>query len=47
MVAAVATPLEIWGGIECSVNRIGERYHNQLELGGHASRLDDLDRNAG
>jgi dTDP-4-dehydrorhamnose reductase len=47
MVAALATPLEIWGGIECSVNRIGEQYHNQLELGGHASRLEDLDRIAG
>jgi dTDP-4-dehydrorhamnose reductase len=43
--ADLAVPaLEVWGGIECSVNRLGDRYHNQLELGGHARRLDDLDR---
>jgi dTDP-4-dehydrorhamnose reductase len=36
--------LEVWGGIECSVNRIADAYHNQLQLGGHADRIDDLDR---
>jgi dTDP-4-dehydrorhamnose reductase len=44
MADLTAPPLEVWGGIECSVNRLGDRYHNQLELGGHAHRLDDLDR---
>lgn len=36
-------PLELWGGVECSVNRVGEEYFDQLELSGHARRLDDLD----
>jgi dTDP-4-dehydrorhamnose reductase len=35
--------LELWGGIECTVNRVGDRWHDQLRLGGHHDRLDDLD----
>lgn len=44
-----ATPrrIEMWGGIECTVNRVGNRYFDQLELSGHASRVDDIDRIAG
>jgi dTDP-4-dehydrorhamnose reductase len=34
--------LELWGGIEATVNRIEDRYINQLELSGHLSRPDDL-----
>ncbi len=34
--------LELWGGIECTVNRVGDRYHDQLERTGHADRSDDL-----
>jgi len=41
---AITSPLELWGGIECTVNRVGDRYHDQLALTGHAERLDDLDR---
>src|SRR5205814_6132181 len=37
-------PLELWGGVECTVNRVGDRYHDQLRRNGHASRLSDLDR---
>jgi dTDP-4-dehydrorhamnose reductase len=37
-------PLELWGGIECTVNRVANTWFNQLELGGHAHRLEDLDR---
>lgn len=37
-------PLEIWAGIECTVNRVGDDYFEQLERNGHADRLDDLDR---
>ncbi len=37
-------PLEMWGGLECTVNRVGDRYFDQLELNGHAHRIDDLDR---
>lgn len=36
--------LELWGGIECTVNRVGDRYFNQLERNGHLRRADDLDR---
>ena len=32
---ASAEPLEMWGGIECTVNRVGELYLDQLERGGH------------
>ncbi len=35
--------LELWAGVECTVNRVGDRYFNQLERNGHAHRLDDLD----
>lgn len=37
-------PLELWGGIECTVNRVGDQYFDQLERNGHDRRLDDLDR---
>ncbi|MGB8130229.1 MAG: family 1 glycosylhydrolase [Candidatus Angelobacter sp.] len=34
---------ELWGGFECTVNRVGESYMDQLELSGHAQRESDLD----
>ena len=37
-------PLEMWGGVECTVNRVGDRYFDQLERNGHLGRADDLDR---
>src|SRR4051812_18869522 len=37
-------PLELWGGIECTVNRVGDRYVDQLALTGHSRRSADLDR---
>ncbi|WP_309660984.1 family 1 glycosylhydrolase [Sphingomonas sp.] len=36
-------PLELWGGVECTVVRIGDDYRNQLIDTGHASRMSDLD----
>jgi dTDP-4-dehydrorhamnose reductase len=36
-------PLEMWAGIECTVNRVGDEYFDQLERNGHAKRLDDLE----
>ena len=36
--------LEMWGGVECTVNRVGDAYFTQLERSGHAERDDDLDR---
>lgn len=37
-------PLEIWGGMECSVVRIESRVEDQLARTGHDHRPDDLDR---
>jgi dTDP-4-dehydrorhamnose reductase len=36
--------LELWGGVECTVARVGDRFRNQLVETGHQYRLDDLDR---
>jgi dTDP-4-dehydrorhamnose reductase len=36
--------IELWGGVECTVNRVGDSYFDQIERTGHGSRLDDLDR---
>jgi dTDP-4-dehydrorhamnose reductase len=44
MRAAGSRPIELWGGVECTVNRVGDRYHDQLELTGHADRPADLER---
>ena len=37
------THIEIWGGVECTVNRVGDRYHDQVSRSGHADRPDDID----
>lgn len=37
-----ATPMALWGGIECTVNRVGDRYQDQLLRNGHHDRPDDL-----
>lgn len=34
--------MQIWGGIECSINRVGDTYYDQLQLTGHLNRLSDL-----
>ncbi|MDB5839514.1 MAG: dTDP-4-dehydrorhamnose reductase [Herminiimonas sp.] len=36
--------LELWGGLECTVNRVRDEYFSQMERNGHASRRDDLER---
>jgi dTDP-4-dehydrorhamnose reductase len=36
--------LELWGGHECTVNRVGATFHDQTVRSGHQHRLDDLDR---
>lgn len=38
-----AAPPELWGGVECTVNRVGERYFDQLVSNGHDARVEDLD----
>ncbi|MDX6693459.1 MAG: dTDP-4-dehydrorhamnose reductase [Blastocatellia bacterium] len=35
--------IELWGGVECTVNRVGEQYFDQCEMSGHDSRLGDLE----
>jgi dTDP-4-dehydrorhamnose reductase len=37
-------PLEMWGGVECTLNRVREQYADQLESSGHAKRIEDLTR---
>lgn len=35
-------PIEIWGGVECSVVRIDGTVHDQLKMNGHENRIEDL-----
>jgi len=35
--------LELWGGHECTVNRVGDAYMDQTRLSGHQDRISDLD----
>jgi len=37
-------PIELWGGVECTVNRVRDYYCDQVHLTGHETREDDLDR---
>ncbi len=39
--------VELWGGHECTVNRVGDRYMDQTVLSGHQERVSDLDLFAG
>jgi dTDP-4-dehydrorhamnose reductase len=39
--------IEIWGGVECTLNRVGNVWHDQVERSGHARRASDLDLFAG
>lgn len=36
-------PLELWGGVECTVVRLGDEFRDQVVETGHATRLADLD----
>ena len=36
--------VELWGGLECTVARIGDDFRDQSLETGHFERLDDLDR---
>src|SRR5437588_9237383 len=40
--AAAADTLELWGGVECSIVRIGNEFRNQLSETRHLTRDDDL-----
>lgn len=41
--ASSRPPLELWGGVECTINRIGDTYFDQLDRNGHLKRIEDLD----
>jgi dTDP-4-dehydrorhamnose reductase len=35
--------IEIWGGIECTYNRVSDSYFDQLQYSGHYQRNEDID----
>lgn len=35
-------PIELWGGVECTVNRVGDAFFDQVHRTGHHDRLGDL-----
>ena len=35
---------ELWGGVECTRNRVGDRFLDQLDRNGHRAREADLER---
>jgi dTDP-4-dehydrorhamnose reductase len=35
--------LQMWAGVECTINRLGSKYMDQLALSGHDERESDLD----
>jgi dTDP-4-dehydrorhamnose reductase len=37
-------PLEMWGGLECTIARVGDEYRDQSFETGHRDRVEDLDR---
>ena len=41
---AKTRPLGLWGGHECTVNRVGDRYFDQTVRTGHQDRISDLTR---
>lgn len=36
--------LALWAGVEATVNRVGNKYSDQIQRSGHALRITDLDR---
>ena len=36
--------MEVWGGIGCTVNRVCDRFFDQVVRGGHENRTEDLER---
>ena len=36
--------LELWGGYECTVNRVADAFHDQTHRSGHQHRIDDIER---
>jgi len=40
----VSPTFEVWGGVECTCNRVGDRYFDQMEISGHVHRSYDIDQ---
>jgi dTDP-4-dehydrorhamnose reductase len=40
---ATDSRLELWAGVECTVNRVGDQFYDQLNRNGHADRASDLE----
>jgi dTDP-4-dehydrorhamnose reductase len=38
----VTNDVEIWGGMECTINKVKNEYFNQLDYSGHFERKDDI-----
>jgi dTDP-4-dehydrorhamnose reductase len=38
-----ADRIELWGGFECTVNRVGDEHFDQLRRSGHDERVEDLE----
>lgn len=36
--------MELWGGLECTINRVQDTYFSQLDKNGHATREGDIER---
>lgn len=34
---------ELWAGIECTINRVGAQYFNQMQRNGHLNQVEDLE----
>ena len=41
---ATTPDLALWGGLECTVNRVRDNYFSQMDRNGHAGRLQDIER---
>jgi len=39
----LSSNLELWGGLECTINRVGDTFRDQLEYTGHYQRPADVD----
>lgn len=45
MTSAAGEPRpEVWAGVECTINRVGDRWFDQCARSGHDARADDLER---
>src|SRR5829696_3818605 len=41
--STISETLELWGGPECTIVRIGDQFRNEVDETGHLARIEDLD----